>query len=162
MKNLNVIVRKNHNYILNDNLTSNVNIDLDCKVDSIIDTDHMLIHDIDSGMDIELNYYVVDVPKLNITKEDIPYLIQKTQYHTILNLFFYDILKNKTNSNVDILNHPVIIIRDITSNSQDINDVELILNSLEPEYGHNINVVFRNIYDVSKLSSNSNFFIKRL
>lgn len=162
MKNLKIIVRKNHNYILSDNLKSKSNVDLDYIIDSIMDIDQMLIHDIDRCFDIELNYYVLDVSKLNITKEDIPYLIQKTQYHTILNLFFYNILKNKIDLNIDILNHPIIIIRDITSKLQDITDFELILISLKNEYGNNINVVFRNIYDVMKISSKSDFFIKRL
>lgn len=162
MKNLKIIIRKNHNYILSDNLKPKSTIDLDCTIDSIMDIDSMLIQDIDKCLDIELSYYVLDVPKLKITKEDIPYLIQKTQYHTILNLFFYDILKNKMDFDIDILNHPIIIIRDITSKLQDISDVELILNSIENEYGNNINVVFRNIYDVMKISSKSDFFIKRL
>lgn len=162
MKNLKVIVRKNHNYILSDNLQPNSNVDLDCTIDSIMDIDYMVIHDIDRALDIELNYYVINTPILNITKEDIPYLIQKTQYHNILNLFFYDILENKIDLNIDILNHPIIVIRAIKSTLKDTNDVELILNSLEKEYGGNINVVFRNIYDVMNISSKSDFFIKRL
>lgn len=162
MRNLKVIVRKNHNYTWSDNLQSSLNLDVDCVINSLMDTDNMLIQDIDQCSNIELSYYVLDVQRLKLIIEDIPYIIQKTQYHAILNLFFYDIFQNKIDLNIDILNHPIIIIRGITSKLQDLNDVELILNSIKNEYGSNINVVFRNIYDVMKISSKSNFFIKRL
>ena len=163
MKEFQVRFEKNKNYTIKNGNVVNKN-NIECIINNIIDGITIRVEDVSNGKESVYGFYELDFQGARLDDKDVDYIIQKTQNHSILNLFINEITNN------DYLNissshgaKPIVLARKPFYEDTDPEIIALIEDCLRNEYGDGVLFAYRNINNqYSGENKRKDFICKKL